>query len=101
MQDKVENMSVEYNNFDGFHLFTPGDKMTKGLCAGNYDLEKAFASVIHQVKVLMKHNNGIECEPQLAISPAELQELIASNEPKSSEGAHFIPSAKVQMQIAA
>ncbi len=43
---------VKYAKVDGMHFFVHGNDRTKGLCAGNMDLETAFKEATRQLEYL-------------------------------------------------
>jgi len=53
-------VKVTYKYVDGAHFFTSTDKAAEGLCVAHKDLGVAFNEVGVQLKLLYKHNHGLE-----------------------------------------
>lgn len=69
-QDMIK---VKYKNVDGYHVFTSGSHLTKGLCAGSTDPQSAFNEVAKQIEYLLKKNHKIDCVCEPVTSFAEFK----------------------------
>lgn len=92
-------VAVEYECVDGMHFFTPGDAATRGLCAGNVDLKKAFDAVSVQLPHLLEVNWGYskaEAEVEPGADFDEFCKQVTLLVELSSSSDQIIPHAKLK-----
>lgn len=66
MPTKFTFIKVQYRFVDGHHMFTSDD--IDGLLVVSKDAETAYRDVAPSIKLLLKMNEGIDCEVEPAMS---------------------------------
>jgi hypothetical protein len=59
-------ITVQHKIIDGAHVFTSSDQYGRGLCSASLDEVVARDDVIHQLRILLRLNHGIE-DPELTV----------------------------------
>lgn len=59
---------IAYKHIDGAHFFVGEDKLAAGLCVAHKNFAEAYKEVSHQLRLLLKHNHGIDADVNPAMS---------------------------------